>query len=292
VDTGGWGGSLITEVTRAKLYVRTQQGAAAGAAALAPGKVASVIVGGGGTIGNINPATLGAEAKAIAERIKPLAIEVLNEPGGKWFWSDPTNYAHYRLLCEAVYKALSTLPKRPLVLASWDGGNAQPTPAVWGHGIKAAGALAYCDGVTVHPYGAKDGHDGGALGGRKDAELAHAESGLPVYVTEVGWPQAPTGDSQAWTEQQQADNIVNFVKWARSTSFVKMVIIFNGVDYSGALYGIEHANRAHKLAFAALAGVATPSSASIFTRAARRLKVSFWRVTGKEPGKEPTPRVG
>jgi hypothetical protein len=79
-----------------------------------------------------------------------------------------------------------------------------------------------------------------------------------VYVTEVGWPtavgQPPTGDSQQWTEAQQASNITGFVQWASATGYVPMVIYFNYVDYgSNNFYGIETAARKHKLGFAALA---------------------------------------
>jgi len=145
---------------------------------------------------------------------------------------------------------------RPRVLASWDGGEG-PSSA-FGPGWKALGGLAYTDGVTVHPYGGSDGGDGGALGGHEDVEVARAASGLPVYVTEVGWPtavgQPSTGDSQQWTEGQQAENITNFVRWARSTQYVASVLIFNFVDYgSNTWYGIERSDRSHKPSYAALA---------------------------------------
>jgi hypothetical protein len=125
-------------------------------------------------------------------------------------------------------------------------------------GLGGLGGLAYCDGVTVHPYGGAKGESGGALGNRRSVEEAHALSGKPVYVTEVGWPtatgQPSTSDSQQWTEAQQAQNITGFVRWARSTGFVAAVDIFGYVDYgSNTLYGIERRDRSHKPSFAALA---------------------------------------
>jgi hypothetical protein len=145
---------------------------------------------------------------------------------------------------------------RPKVLASWDGGNGGSS--LFGAGWKAYGGLAYCDGVTVHPYGGSEGHEGGALGNRADVVGAHEQSGKPVYVTEVGWPTdlgAPsTGDSQQWTEAQQARNILGFIDWARATRFVAMVVIFGLADYGGNnWYGVERADRSHKPAYAALA---------------------------------------
>jgi hypothetical protein len=79
-----------------------------------------------------------------------------------------------------------------------------------------------------------------------------------VYVTEIGWPTAvgkpPTGDSQQWTEAQQAANITGFMQWASGTGYVPMVLYFNYVDYgTNDFYGIETKERKHKLGFAALA---------------------------------------
>ncbi len=268
VDSGGWGGSTFSDLAGGGIrYIRTSssnapanipQMTAAGV------HIATVIFGTGGTIGAIDPA---AYAKEVVDyfqrygRAGGLAVEVLNEPGGSWFWSDPTNYAAYARLAKAVHEGLATLPagSRPAELCAWDGG--QGGQDSFGRGIHSAGALPYCDGVTVHPYGGSGGQRGGALGDRANVERAHAESGLPVYVTEVGWPtalgQPSTGDSQQWTEAQQATNILLFVLWARTTGYVPMVIYFNYVDYgTNQHYGIETASRVHKLAFAALAAAA------------------------------------
>jgi hypothetical protein len=270
VDSGGWGSSsTFGDLDKGGVhYIRTEstdtsyvepQSLSAGV------HIATVIFGTSGSIGAIAPASYAAEVKSYFARYGRdggLAVEVLNEPGNHLFWSDPTNYAAYAKIVKAVHEALATLPaaSRPAELCSWDGGEASADPdKPWGQGIKSAGALPYCDGVTVHPYGGRTGGDGGALGGRKDVELAHTESSKPVYVTEMGWPtaigQPPTGDSQQWTEAQQASNITGFMQWAAGTGYVPMVIYFNYVDYgTNAFYGIETKARKHKLGFAALAG--------------------------------------
>jgi hypothetical protein len=269
VDSGGWEGtSTFTDLAKGGVtYIRTTNAYASHVepeSHAAGVHIATVVFGTGGSIAAISPSGYAAEVKSYFAKYGPsgaLAVEVLNEPGNSGFWSDPTDYAGYAKLAKAVHEALATLPaaSRPVELCSWDGGEASPYPdKPWGEGIKAAGALPYCDGVTVHPYGGKTGGDGGALGGRKDVELAHSESGKPVYVTEIGWPtavgQPPTGDSQQWTEAQQAANITSFMKWADTTGYVPMVIYFNYVDYgTNDYYGIETAARKHKLGFAALA---------------------------------------
>lgn len=253
VDTGGWTGQLFTELISGGIsYFRVQQGAAASVPA---GHIASIIFGTGGTIGSINPASYAAEATSVSGRTHPFTIEVLNEPGGNWYWKDPTNYKAYTALAKATHEALASLgAERPQEICSWDGG--QGGSDTFGRGIKAAGALPYCDAVSVHPYGGSSGQHGGALGDRANVERAHAESGLPVDITEVGWTQNQTGDSQASSEAEQAADITSFVSYARHLGYVKLFVYFNAVDYAGASYGIEHANRTHKPAFAALAAAA------------------------------------
>jgi len=271
LNAGGWGPSEYADLAGASKFVRLESRFATdtevGAAASAGVTVASWLVGTGGTIGAISPTTYAAEVVALFKRYgkggtfwagrKDLggqAVEVLNEPYGGWFWTDPNNYAAYTNLLRAVHRALAAnfpAAVRPRVLASWDG--------KFGLGWKALGGLAYCDGVTAHPYGGATGSAGGALGNRPSVEEAHAQSGKPVYVTEIGWPTAighpSTGDSQQWSEAQQAANITNFVRWARATNYVAMVDVFGYVDYgANDWYGIERRDRTHKPAFTALAG--------------------------------------
>jgi hypothetical protein len=268
VDSGGWAGSAFTDLSKGGIhYIRTSEAYASVVEREAPAagvQIAAITFGESGSIGAISASSFAAELKAYFAKdgsAGGLAVEVLNEPGNKIFWSDPTNYKAYAKIAQAVHEALATLPaaSRPVELCSWDGGEASPNAnKPWGQGIKAAGALPYCDGVTVHPYGGANGGDDGALGGRKDVELAHSESGKPVYVTEIGWPTAvgkpATGDSQQWTEAQQAANITGFMQWASGTGYIPMVIYFNYVDYgSNDFYGIETKERKHKLGFAALA---------------------------------------
>jgi hypothetical protein len=274
LNAGGWGPGAFADIAGAAKAVRLESRFATesevGAAADAGVTVATWLFGTGGAIGAINPA---AYAATIVEHFKKYgkggtfwhgrtdlggqAVEVLNEPNNYLFWLDPTNYAAYVRLLKAVHDALeANFPAaiRPKVLASWDGGEGSSSP--WGPGWAALGGLPYCDGVTVHPYG---GHGAeSALGGHFDVESAHALSGKPVYVTEIGWPtatgQPPTGDSLQWTEARQAENLTNFIAWARATGYVQMVVDFNYVDYgSNNWYGIERLDRSHKPSYSALA---------------------------------------
>jgi len=112
--------------------------------------------------------------------------------------------------------------------------------------------------VSVHPYGGTGSRSESALGDRPQVVQAHEQTGLPVYITEVGWPtavgQPATGDSLQWTEAEQAQNITSFIDWAKSTGYVADVTIFNYRDYgTNNFYGIETSTGVHKLSYAALA---------------------------------------
>ena len=273
LNAGGWGPSAFADIAGAVRTVRMESRFASdtevGAAAAAGVSVGTWLLGTGGTIGKIDPAKYASEAVALFSRygrggtfwqgrtdLGARNIEVLNEPGGSWAWTDPSNYAAYVNILRAVHEALAAnfpAATRPKVLASWDAPN-RPFGAGW----VPLGGLAYCDGVTVHPYGGSRGESGGALGNRRSVEEAHFLSGKPVYVTEVGWPtatgQPSTADSQQWTDTQQAQNIAGFLGWARSTGYVAEVDIFGYVDEtSNAQYGVERRDRSHKPSFNVLA---------------------------------------
>jgi hypothetical protein len=171
-------------------------------------------------------------------RVDVVAIEVLNEPYGSWFWGpnaeSETNAAAYVNLLKTVHAAfLAAFPagNYPLLLASW--GDSTWGPEVWGSNPTIVNS--YVNGVVVHPYGGTGVSQAqSALGNRALVTEAHTATGLPVYVTEVGWPtavgQPATGDSMQWTETQQATNIYNFVVWARSQGYVNAVTIFSLID--------------------------------------------------------------
>jgi hypothetical protein len=185
-------------------------------------------------------------------------VELINEPGNPYFYPDYSNYQLYANITKSVHSALEAnfAPAvRPKLLVSYDGGfNGSP----YGRAIFAAGAVA--DGVTVHPYGGHGANS--ALGGRERVTQAHNETGLPVYVTEVGWPtalgQEPTGDSLQWSELQQAENITSFISWARGLGYVNDVTYFNYADYgANNWYGIVNSSgTVHKLSYGALKAAA------------------------------------
>jgi hypothetical protein len=187
------------------------------------------------------------------------AIEVLNEPGGNWFWGgsseSSTNRESYARLLIEVHEALVANfgAARPLELASWDGGH--DSSNAWGEAwSKNAAALADVDGVTSHPYGGTGSRANAILGNRRLVEAAHAASHKPIYITEVGFPtKGPTGDSLQYTEVEQAWALYQFATWAKNTGYVAGVTFYGYRDGTeGGGYGVETHAGVRKLAYTAL----------------------------------------
>jgi streptogramin lyase len=265
VNAGGWGPEQYADVKEAVSSVRVSgcssngefaQWAAAGVT------VIDDITGASrcgpydsGGVAAINVASWVAEAVAQVKANPTIsAVEVLNEPGGEWYWGpeaeSTANAAAYANLLKAVHEAFVQEfgSARPLILASYDGGH--DDKVAWGQKVwneATNGGIDvnnYVDGVTIHPYGGTGERAASALGDRATVQAANAQTGKPVYVTEVGWSTAAglplPGVSFQWPEEEQAANIYNFITWARSTGYVAAVMVFNYRDYgSEDFYGIE-----------------------------------------------------
>jgi len=194
-------------------------------------------------------------------------IEVLNEPGGYWFWGQYalTNSANWDAYAKLVDKAYTTFhgvygDSAPKILATFDGtytASGSWGVNTWGHNWwPKMTDTSHVDGIIVHPYGGTSGtfdNQNSANGNWSSVRDAHNTTHKSIYVTEVGWPTAVghpnTGDSFQWPEDKQAYNIYNFVDWARNEKdssnnyYINSVMIFNYRDYTTsngvyAWYGI------------------------------------------------------
>ena len=187
------------------------------------------------------------------------AVEVLNEPGGAWFWGPQAesqeNRESYAQLLIEVHQALvrSFGARRPLELASWDGGH--DCSNAWGEAwSRNAAALAAVDAVTNHPYGGRGERSQAILGNRRLVEGDEAVSHKPIYITEVGFPTArANADSLEYSEGEQAQAIASFARWAHGTGYVAGVTFYGYRDArEGGGYGIETHRGRRKAAFAVL----------------------------------------
>ncbi len=207
-------------------------------------------------------------------------VEVLNEPGGTWFWGtnamSQSNATAYDNILIATYDAFKTAygSSRPLILASFDGGNSGNDWAqyMWTGNSKIAN---YMDGITVHPY---DSSSTG-LGDQGDVTDSYAQAktlaghGIPVYITEMGYQTAPasgefpSGYSAEYSGVQlsanlQCNNIYNFISWARGLQYVNAVLIFDYRDEPAdnntyVTYGVEYLDGTHKPSYAGIAAAAS-----------------------------------
>lgn len=258
LNAGNWGSQALPDITGTGVRgIRLPHGLLSEAPKYkAAGYKVCGIFGEGGTIGSINKTAYAEEVVKLCAQYELDAMEVLNEPGGSWFWSDPTNYSAYVALCKATYEAVRKAGLKTDVIASWDGGQAGSVS--FGEHIKALGVLEWCDGVSAHPYGGASGGAGGKALDRRKCETAIAQSGKPLHVTEAGLPTGtgPTGDSQAWTLGQQAEGLGSFAAFCMANP--KIVALYwygykNSSDSGAAQYGVEyHDNWNHKPAFGVL----------------------------------------
>lgn len=265
VDAGGWGSSVATDIAGAVPYVRVSTNSSIAGWTAAGVKVINDMSGpyNAGGVSAINATQWAATAVAwYKANPAAVAIEVLNEPAGSWFWGShaesPANEAAYANLLNVVHAAFVKEfgSARPLILGSY--GNASAFEGEWGPAWWRDVNHEAVDGVSIHPYGGTGNRSASAEGNRAQVAQAHEQTGKPVYVTEVGWPtavgQPPTDDSLQWSEAEQAQNITNFIDWAKSTGYVADVTIFNYHDYgTNDWYGIESSSGRHKPAYAALA---------------------------------------
>jgi hypothetical protein len=209
----------------------------------------------------------GLDAHAYVERVIAFvranphvwAVELLNEPGGQWFWGESAesaaNRTAYANLIVAVHDALVANfgGARPLILASYDGGH--DSSNAWGEAwSQNATALADADMITEHPYGGVGDRASASLGDRANVQAAFAKTHKPIAITEVGFPtKGPTGDSLKYSEAEQASNVARIVAWARSTGFVKAITIYGYRD-SGTEggYGLQRHDGTKKPGWLAL----------------------------------------
>jgi hypothetical protein len=267
VDVGGWPSTFASDVAGAASYVRVNsQSSVPGYIAAGLHVIDLLLDENSAGVSGLNATEYAAKAvAAVKANPKMAALEVLNEPGNEWGAMGPNagsaaNAAAYDHLLKVVHEALVANfgSNYPPVLASYDGGEG---PTTWGQEMWAAEPNVgnYINGITLHSYGGTSNRAHSALGDRGMIEAAHAQHpNIPIYITEVGWPtavgQPSTGDSLQWTEAEQAQNITNFVNWAKGTGYIQDVTIFNYRDYgSNDFYGIETAAGGHKLSYTALA---------------------------------------
>jgi hypothetical protein len=119
--------------------------------------------------------------------------EVWTEANSSHFWVADPDAAHYLALYEQVRAAMKAATPSMQVLLSLGWQDFQGfTSRLYDAGLKGQS-----DGVAFHPYAPTA--RGVVVLTRKlrDILTTHGESDLPIYITEIGWPSAPSGPGAA-----------------------------------------------------------------------------------------------
>ena len=155
-----------------------------------------------------DPATYAAYLRALVDRYGPRGTfwtqnrrlprtpirrwQVWNEPvggdrpdGASVFWVDSRPFAPtYVALLRAARSAIRARdPRAVVVLAGLVGRSWETLPLLY-----AAGARGLFDAVSLHPYTGRPGNVLRAVGLVRAAMRAAGDAGVPILVTEIGWP--------------------------------------------------------------------------------------------------------
>lgn len=132
--------------------------------------------------------------------LAPDVLEILNEP---YFSNNPASYL------DLLIKVRAALDAAGLSSIGILGANTDNSAGSWGNWneyLTANSGWSYCVGVTNHPYGPaylpadpNNGHGWGCV------ERAYNQSGLPVYVTEIGWGTGGRGAGGGAPDQATKD---------------------------------------------------------------------------------------
>jgi hypothetical protein len=202
-------------------------------------------------------------------------------------YGDPALYAS---LLKKVYAALKSIDPNVTVI----GGAVADQDLPWIQALLKEGALAYMDGLSVHPYNFSAGKNATPenvivwLSQLSDVlQSSNGGKPVPIYVTEVGWPnhEGQHGTSPGTT----ADNLARLLLLAPTVSSVRGIWWYEFQDS-----GTDRHNREHN--FGLIANDYTPKPGICTLRevsrlisnhqfvAARQLDRGIWMVTYRAPG--------
>jgi hypothetical protein len=168
------------------------------------------------------------------------AVEVWNEPNLWWYWSAPIAPRRYAHLLRVTYDAVKSVD--PQMTVVYGGLSSAASTAAgrmeYGRFLAASlenGAANHFDALAIHPYAPAPAEPGYL--DRVDAILrrvravaqAHGMPGIPLWVTEFGYPS-----SGGLSEEAQAQQLVATLHRFARTPGVQVAIIHRMYDPLGA----------------------------------------------------------
>jgi hypothetical protein len=194
----------------------------------------------------------------VADATGAWVVEVLNEPGGDWFWG-PVTEADSTAYGQLLLEAHAAVPNAKL-LASWDGGHAgggewgqkvlKATPSLKGQPWLRWSVHCYA-GSGANPAIATINPCAGLCGHLPTIDAAHAATASNVIVSELGFPTLTgTGDSPHCTEAQQKLGHEMCLRYCRERSYVEGYFAYGYRDGNGAKgYGLVRSDDSKKPAW-------------------------------------------
>jgi hypothetical protein len=190
----------------------------------------------------IDPTSIAGFARAAATRYGPLGVsswEIWNEANLVPNWQpapDPTGYGQ---LLAAASAAIKSVQPGATVLVSGLSATARSEP---GGNISAwqflrqlydGGFADSFDGVSVHPYtypglAATKPNAFTELTRLRKLMVSRGDAAKSLWITETG---APTGSARgAVSQRQQARIIVDAIQQARRYDWIRLVLVYGGID--------------------------------------------------------------
>jgi hypothetical protein len=193
-------------------------------------------------------------------------IELWNEPNLVAFWQPRPDPVRYARLLRRGYRAIKRAnPRMKVALGGLsnrqtsDAGNLSLPDFL--DRIYEQGAAGHMDAISFHPYPAvrTDPVMARSVLQVLEAKERHGDAVTSLWVSELGATTAGTDPSLRWSEQQQADTLVDAYEKLRRVPGVEMFLVHTLVDPGSdggdpeAGYGLVRADGRRKPAFCALA---------------------------------------
>jgi hypothetical protein len=179
---------------------------------------------------------------AVARRYpRALGVEVWNEPNLATFWGAGTSGGpirpdplRYTQLLRTTYEAVKSADSRLLVIGGALSGHQVGSPAgdiplqAFARGMLGAGAAAYMDAISLHPYPGSGGVEQTlALIGQVRQARDEIGARMPLWLTELGVTTTGPG---AVTEREQARALVVFCRAASRQPDVEALYVHNLIE--------------------------------------------------------------
>jgi hypothetical protein len=198
----------------------------------------------------------------------PTTYEIWNEPNSAQFWQPAPDPAAYTQDLIAAYQAIKQVQPNQMVISGGlapepdDGTNIDAITFL--QDIYADGAGGHFDAVGYHPYSYPALPDSGepwsawtqlsaTTPSIRSVMDANGDSGMQVWLSEVGWPTDTSAMSGVDGLDAQTDEIQEILTFAQANAWVGPIYWYTYQDDSSGPFGLVSSSGTPKPAYYALA---------------------------------------